>query len=449
MNGPGDERTLVLRLPTLPQWPARADDPLDELAGRMADVCGAAVHPDEIAAVLESEGLTQEQITTRYARRDLFAVAEELYARVPRSFPDPGPASDPWRASSRQCLVRGMLFGLPGLAYLLGSGLLPGRVTGLVASALVAWAWNQALAHRAYVRLATGGRRAAARCLLLGAPAGVTAAAVAALAVSGTGAVAALAAGEALYLAAATVLLVLGREQHLLIALVPTAAGALCIPLWRPGPVLVVGLLLATVALAALSAAGGIVRSLRTASLSVPGTARLTASVPYGLFGLAAGALTLMAPAAGRSAAVVLTLSMGVAEWLLYRYRSLALTALRHSRTPRGFRLRAAGVLALCLTAYLAVLAAPALVTGIPPLPLLALGAALWVALLLQAAGIAWPSAVACLAAAAAETALSGADHRGPALLSPAVAELVACGCAAAVLLAVACTRMGRTTAHR
>nr|BBJ47813.1 hypothetical protein SAVMC3_04420 [Streptomyces avermitilis] len=156
-----------------------------------------------------------------------------------------------------------------------------------------------------------------------------------------------------------------------------------------------------------------------------------------------------MAPAAGRPAAVVLTLSMGVAEWLLYRYRSLTLTALRHSRTPWGFRLRAVGVLALCLTGYLAVLAAPALVTGVPPLPLLALGAALWVALLLQAAGIAWPSAVACLAAAVAEVALSGGANRGPGLLSPATAELAACGCATAVLLAVACTRMGRTTAHR
>ncbi|MFG3017187.1 hypothetical protein ACGFZQ_01305 [Streptomyces sp. NPDC048254] len=449
MSRPGDDRTSLLRLPTPPQRPTWADDPLDGLAERLADVCGAAVHPDEIAAVLESDGLTHEQITTRYARRDLFAVAEELYARVPRRFPDPGPGPDPWRTSPWQCLLRGMLFGLPGLAYLLGAGLLPGRVTGLAASALVAWAWNQALAHRAYVRLAAGGRRAAARCLLFGAPAGVTAAAVTALAVSGAGAVPAFAAGEALYLAAATVLLVLGREQHLLIALVPTAAGAACVPLWRPGPVPVAVLLLATVAASVLSAVREIVRSLRTTSSSVPGTAKLTASVPYGLFGLAGGALTLMAPAAGRPAAVVLTLSMGVAEWLLYRYRSLTRTALRHSRTPRGFRLRAAGVLALCLTEYLAVLAAPALVTGVPPLPLLALGAALWVALLLQAAGIAWPSAVACLAAAVAEAALSGGTGRGPALLSPATAELAACGCATAVLLAVACTRMGRTTAHR
>ncbi|MER5526925.1 hypothetical protein ABT075_20380 [Streptomyces sp. NPDC002677] len=449
MSRPGDDRTLLLRLPTPPQRPTWADDPLDGLAERLADVCGAAVHPDEIAAVLESDGLTHEQITTRYARRDLFAVAEELYARVPRRFPDPGPGPDPWRTSPWQCLLRGMLFGLPGLAYLLGAGLLPGRVTGLAASALVAWAWNQALAHRAYVRLAAGGRRAAARCLLFGAPAGVTAAAATALAVSGAGAVPAFAAGEALYLAAATVLLVLGREQHLLIALVPTAAGAACVPLWRPGPVPVAVLLLVTVAASVLAAVREIVRSLRTTSSSVPGTARLTASVPYGLFGLAGGALTLMAPAAGRPAAVVLTLSMGVAEWLLYRYRSLTLTALRHSRTPRGFRLRAAGVLALCLTEYLAVLAAPALVTGVPPLPLLALGAALWVALLLQAAGIAWPSAVACLAAAVAEAALSGGTGRVSALLSPATAELAACGCATAVLLAVACTRMGRTTAHR
>ncbi|MEV7323775.1 hypothetical protein [Streptomyces sp. NPDC093970] len=448
MNRLADDPTLLLRLPGPPQRPAWADDPLDELAERLADVCGAAVHPDEIAAVLESDGLTHEQITTRYARRDLFDMAEELYDRVPRRFPDPAPVPDPWRTSPWQCLLRGMLFGLPGLAYLLGAGLLPGRVTGLAASALVAWAWNQGLAHRAYVRLAAGGRRAAARCLLLGAPAGVTAAAATALAVSGPGAVPAFAAGESLYLAAATVLLVLGREQQLLIALVPTAAGAACLPVWRPGPLPAAVLLLATVAAAVLAAVRETVRSLRTESSSVPGAARLGASVPYGLFGLAGGALTLMAPAAGRPAAVVLTLSMGVAEWLLYRYRSLTLTALRHSRTPRGFRLRAAGALALCLTGYLAVLAAPALVTGVPSLPLLALGAALWVALLLQAAGIAWPSAMACLAAAVAEASLSAGTH-GTGPLSPATAELASCGCATAVLLAFAYARMGRVTAHR
>ncbi|MFD0384935.1 hypothetical protein ACFQ2B_29910 [Streptomyces stramineus] len=47
---------------------------------------------------------------------------------------------------------------------------MPLGTVGLVASALVAWAWNQGLAHRAYVRLASGGRPAAGRCLRWGRP---------------------------------------------------------------------------------------------------------------------------------------------------------------------------------------------------------------------------------------------------------------------------------------
>ncbi|MCC3771056.1 hypothetical protein K6I34_003856, partial [Streptomyces sp. UNOC14_S4] len=41
-----------------PSW---ATDPVDELAQELAEVCAVAVHPDEIAAVLEADGLTGEQ----------------------------------------------------------------------------------------------------------------------------------------------------------------------------------------------------------------------------------------------------------------------------------------------------------------------------------------------------------------------------------------------------
>ncbi|MFE9764809.1 hypothetical protein ACFYPC_09805 [Streptomyces sp. NPDC005808] len=421
-----------------PSW---AEDPFDELAERLADVCGAAVHPDEIAAVLESDGLTQEQITGRYGRRDLFEVAEELYERVPRRFPDPEPPPDPWRTSPWRCVLRGAVFGLPGLAYVLGAGLLAsgtGAIAGLAASALVAWAWNQGLAHRSYVRLASGGRRAAARTLRVGAPAGALGAMSAGLLLSGPGTMAAFAAGQALYLAAGTVLLVLGRERDLLLALTPTVAGAASLLLWHPGPQAVTGLLLATVAAAVLLAAREIVRSLGTESTSGPGTGPpLAASLPYGLFGLAAGSLTLMAASADGAAVVVLTLSMGVAEWLLYRYRSLGLAALRHSTTPRGFQLRAGRALLLCLAGYLALLATPALIRGDSPGPLLALGAVLWTALLLQAFGTAWPPAAVCLAAAAG------------AALGPAAVRPLVCGCAAAALVIVSYALLGRATAHR
>ncbi|MCP3817449.1 hypothetical protein NLX86_04640 [Streptomyces sp. A3M-1-3] len=233
---PGDERADTLpRIPRQrPSWAAA--DPLEELAERLDDLIAAAVHPDEIAAILESDGMTDDHIRLTYGREDSFALAEELYTRVPRRFPEPpGPALDPWHTSFLGCLLRGLVFALPGLAYVLGAPLLagppdrlglPAGTVTLLAGALVGWVWNQSLSHRAYSWLGLGDREAAGRALLAGAPAGALLGAAVAFSVSGPGPAAAFAAGQSLYLGAATVLLVLGRERALLYALLPMAAGA-------------------------------------------------------------------------------------------------------------------------------------------------------------------------------------------------------------------------------
>ncbi|MFF7965893.1 hypothetical protein ACFZC3_11100 [Streptomyces sp. NPDC007903] len=60
------------------------------------ELCERAVDPLEIAAGLESHGFT-DRSAARYRHRDVFSLAEELYARVPRDAdpppePTPGPA---------------------------------------------------------------------------------------------------------------------------------------------------------------------------------------------------------------------------------------------------------------------------------------------------------------------------------------------------------------------
>ncbi|MGX1881632.1 hypothetical protein [Streptomyces sp. NPDC055287] len=439
-------------LPTLPRQrtggrrrPSWAADPIDELADRLMEPVSAAVHPYEVAALLESDGLTADQISTRYARPGLFALAEDLYERVPRHYPEPPPTADPWRPDHVRCALRGLVFALPGLAYVLGSGLLGGAraVAGLVAAGLAAWAWNQALSHRAYLRLGTAGAAAAGRTLRLGAPLGVLPAAVAGLLLAGPGTAAAFAAGQSCYLGAATVLLVLGRERALLLALLPVTGGAAVTLWWQPPAAVVVVLLLATAGLATLAAGHGIRSALRAGPAPAGAAPALVRSLPYGLFGLAAGVLAMLTGATDPYAVVVLTLSMGFAEWLLYRYRGLAVAALRASTEPRGFTVRAARALALCLGAYLALLAAGALLAGTGPAPLLGLGAVLWTALLLQAFGVAWPPAAVCIAAAAAEAAAPAAGF------STATGQLICRTAAALVLLFLACRILGRPTAHR
>lgn len=495
-------------LPAVPR-PGRdgpvAADPMDELAARLDGLVGAAVHPDEIAAVLESDGMTDEYIRLTYGRHDSFALAEELYARVPRSFPEPQEIPDPWKVSLTACLLRGVIFALPGLAYVLGAPLLegppdrlglPAGTLTLLAGALIGWVWDQTLSHRAYSWLGLGDRTAARRTLLAGAPAGSLLGTAAALAVPGGPPFSyAFAAGQAVYVGAATVLLVLGRERVLLAALAPMAAGAL-LALFVDLPVPVRMTLLGVALLAACTLA---VRELpvaegtRAAAARVrgwwvrrPGTGpvrwrmlrgaeeeyyvtrgpRLGDSVPYGVFGLGTGLLVLYAAlgevlaggpaeAVAAPSAVALTLSMGPAEWLLYRFRSGTLAGLRAARSPRSFRRRMLGTLARCLAAYLAVLLvlglvgtllwpdAPAL-TGARGATLLLLGAVMWTGLLLQSFGAVRPAAVVCASAAVGQSlaVLTG-------LGQPRLVQLAVAGAAAVVLAALVCLLLGRATAHR
>ncbi|KUN01169.1 hypothetical protein AQI95_32360 [Streptomyces yokosukanensis] len=455
MSGPmalepgGTERdTLALRL-AVPPAPARDDhtpapEAVSRLAAELADRVGPAVHPYEVAALLEAEGLTAEQIKEQYGHPDLFSLATALYAQVPRTFPEPPATADPWRPDPVRSLLRGVLFALPGLAYLLTAPLWHpgGHAAGLIVAGLLSWAWGQALGHRAHVRLATG-RREAARTLLTGAPLGAALATAAAVPLAGGAAVLAAAAAQSLYLAAAGVLLVLARERLLLAALTPLLAGAAALP-WRdPGTPLRLGLpllaLLATLAVTAHALRG----ALAVPAAAGGGRPPLPSSLPYGLFGLAAGLLVLLEGRREPYAVIVLTISMGPAEWLLYRYRSLSVAALRATATPAGFRLRSAAVLGLCLLGYLLPLLPAARLTGAAPDTLLPLAATLWTALLLQAFGEAWPPAAICLTAAGLAGALT-LLHLPP---GPAALPL-SCGAAALALVICALRLLGRPARH-
>lgn len=496
--------TLLLAVPRSRGEGAAAADPMDELAERLHPFIAAAVHPDEIAAVLESDGMTDEYIRLTYGRHDSFALAEELYARVPRSFPEPVDVPDPWKVSLTACLLRGVIFALPGLAYVLGAPLLdgppdrlglPAGTLTLLAGALIGWVWDQTLSHRAYSWLGLGDRAAAGRTLLAGAPAGSLLGTAAALAVPGGPPFSyAFAAGQAVYVGAATVLLVLGRERVLLAALGPMAAGALlALFVDLPVPVrmtllgvsLVAACTLAVRELPLAESARAAVARVRGRSVRRPGAGpvrwrmlrraeeeygprgpRLGDSVPYGVFGLGTGLLVLYAAlgevlaggpaeAVAAPSAVALTLSMGPAEWLLHRFRSGSLAGLRAARSPRSFRRRMLTTLARCLAAYLAVVLAlgltgtllwpdaPAL-TGARAATLLLLGAVMWTGLLLQSFGAVRPAAVVCASAAAAQSLalLTG-------LGQPRLVQLAVAGAAALVLAALVCLLLGRATAHR
>ncbi|NEC67665.1 hypothetical protein G3I41_23955, partial [Streptomyces sp. SID9727] len=69
-------------------------DPVRALMHRHRELCERAVDPLEIAAGLEAHGVT-DRTAARYRHRDVFSLAEELFARVPAVAADPvakGPA---------------------------------------------------------------------------------------------------------------------------------------------------------------------------------------------------------------------------------------------------------------------------------------------------------------------------------------------------------------------
>ncbi|WP_369172229.1 hypothetical protein AB5J49_31355 [Streptomyces sp. R28] len=72
-------------------------DPVKALMHRHRDLCERAVDPLEIAAGLEAHGVT-DRTAARFLHRDVFSLAEEMYARVSRdgeTLPGPPPLPTP------------------------------------------------------------------------------------------------------------------------------------------------------------------------------------------------------------------------------------------------------------------------------------------------------------------------------------------------------------------
>lgn len=69
-----------------------AVDPVKALMHRHRELCERAVDPLEIAAGLEAHGVT-DRTAARFRHRDVFSLAEELYARVPRDDTPARPAA--------------------------------------------------------------------------------------------------------------------------------------------------------------------------------------------------------------------------------------------------------------------------------------------------------------------------------------------------------------------
>ncbi|MEV4615991.1 hypothetical protein AB0K43_25865 [Kitasatospora sp. NPDC049258] len=102
-------------------------DPVRELIGRHRALCEQAVDALEIAAALEDAGIGAGT-AGHYRHADVFGLAEELYARVPRRPPEPGPAERPapWSRSWGRAARAAVRHGLPAALLLLAGSALRG-----------------------------------------------------------------------------------------------------------------------------------------------------------------------------------------------------------------------------------------------------------------------------------------------------------------------------------
>ncbi|MFJ6404545.1 hypothetical protein ACIQK9_03355 [Streptomyces hydrogenans] len=120
-----------------------AGDPVKVLMHRHRELCARAVDPLEIAAGLEAQGFT-DRTAARYRHRDVFSLAEELYARVPRGHREPAPAEEPpeprapWALAALAPGAAAALL-VPALLHLDGAALLVAGTAGVLglAGALV------------------------------------------------------------------------------------------------------------------------------------------------------------------------------------------------------------------------------------------------------------------------------------------------------------------------
>jgi len=200
------------------------------LSRRLNDVCVRAVDPWQIAAAIEADGLGDRSVRERYGRPNVFALAEDIYHRVPLrvtlvATQEPAEEAPAWRD-----LSRGVLFVLPGALYIAavhGFTSLESAYALLI-SLIFAWVWGQGSGYLGHILIGREACGAARRVVLSLAVTGTVLAtaaswfAVAAFGLSNE--VVAVTAVQTTYLLAASVLLLFRKEHILFAVLVPGVA---------------------------------------------------------------------------------------------------------------------------------------------------------------------------------------------------------------------------------
>ncbi|MBT8227734.1 MAG: hypothetical protein HKP61_15370, partial [Dactylosporangium sp.] len=220
------ETTVVIALPTI------STDPVDELVERVRSRVSRAVDSLQVAAFLESEGLSDRIARVEYGYADIFRLADEVYRRLGPCEPTPWPAE-----AIRPDRMRALRDVLHGSLYLLPAAVFPAVLTvvgrrslvlGLILAGGLAWMLAGGASWLAYRLLGAGRPGDAARVLRWSALGGLPLAAALGLSVvlvTGDAPwLIAVAAGQLAYQMASTLLMFYQRELLLAPIMAPAVA---------------------------------------------------------------------------------------------------------------------------------------------------------------------------------------------------------------------------------
>ncbi|HEY4946850.1 MAG TPA: hypothetical protein VII19_03055 [Acidimicrobiales bacterium] len=327
---------------------------------QLAVTCSAAVDPLEIAARLETHGLSSRVAVDSFGYPDVFTAANVVYAYLP--FEDvEAPARSAEPMGGPLDLLRGALYALPALFF-------PVVVNGfsvhpqwwvLPVGLTVAWAISQAVAAIAWALRGRGDERSdsllALGSVLVNAAVCLGCAVLAWRELGGNEASVVVAVGVAVYIGAAGMLLFQRAEWMLAICMLPAAVGSLSavglLPITISHRAAAWTVVATTALVVAIANRHLLSRHWRRPALHRADRER---AAQYFLYGLGCGLLTSVFigfadEINGSGGALViavwpLLLTLGLMEWQLRSFRSRATAAMATSPdlTCFGHRIRAA-----------------------------------------------------------------------------------------------------------
>jgi|SRR3984885_11321259 len=401
---------------------------------RLAEACAAAVDPLEVAARLETFGLSSRVAEDMFGYRDVFSAAHAVYTSVPFEDTEPPPRA-PEPMGRPLDLLRGALYAIPAVFFTVvvdGFGV-PTRWWVLLVGLTIAWGISQAVAVVGWALRGRGDERSdsllACTSILVTAALCFGVALAVRSRLGGTDACVFVAVALGTYIAASGVLLFHRAEWLLGLSLVPAIVGS----------ILGQGIISHRAAAWCVVASAGLVlvaalRPLAWRRWHLPSlrSVEWQRAAKFFVYGIGCGLLTSVVVGFGTGgtgtgeamviAVIPLLLTLGLMEWHLRSFRSRATAALSTTSDLRAFARRVRGAMFRSVGTYVAVLAivsVAALIVGherhTAMAPLLlgtvdALGICFFLALLLVSSGqinrvlITWGATFAVLGATVAIT---------------------------------------------